>query len=77
MEDEKVRWVAMAGLRGYMPNVCETFHYRADAIRFLSEMHELHWHRTGAVTELRETGFAEIDLHTFGNEYISVQRAED
>lgn len=70
-------WIAMAGLHGCMPNVCERFDRKADAVAFLSDLHDLRWYRTGAIKELRETGFATLDLREFGNEYISVEANDD
>jgi len=71
-----MKWVAMAGLRGCMPNVWEEFDRKQDAISFLSDLHELKDYRTGAVKELRETGYADLDLHTFGNEYVEIVQGE-
>lgn len=56
----------MAGLSGCMPNVCEEFGSRIQAIEFLLEIHD---RARGLRKDLTDSGFS---TRCPGNEYCSV-----
>lgn len=61
-------WVAMAGMRGCMPNVCEDFTSRINAIDFLVKMHDS---ERGLRSDLMKFDYSE---RCPGNQYCSVEK---
>jgi len=62
-------YIAMAGLHGCMPNVCEEFDSYDVAVNFLADLHELEWkHRK----ELHDNQIIELNIQHDGNEYAEV-----
>ena len=70
------KWIAMAGLRTYMPNICEEFDDRDSAIDFLAEIHKL-GPESILLKELTETGYTDLDYYFYGNEYVEVIQKEE
>ena len=67
----KIHYIAMAGLRGYLPNYCEVYPSVEDAIASLLFLHEIQPGRTEE-EDLVQSGFAGLDLQEHGNEYMEV-----
>jgi hypothetical protein len=66
-------WIGMAGLRGYMPNYCDVWQTKEDAIEGLLFIHDDALIGPPRVkTALRRFEFVEIDLHKWGNEYLEI-----
>jgi len=81
----KRHYIGMAGLRGYMPNHCGLYDSFDGACESLIEMHDVGWEMLdgeklilaveafeGAEEDLHEFGFATLNLHIHGNEYMQV-----
>ena len=66
----KRHYIAMAGLNGYMPQFCEAFPDRNQAVDTLAEIHEIGKNRT---TKLRKYGYIQLNLRRDGNEYCEIQ----
>jgi len=67
----KTHFIAMAGLRGYLPNYCEVFPSGQAALESLIDLHELEtdWNRRA---ELTSDWFVDLDIHEHGNEYAEI-----
>ena len=65
----KKHYVAMAGLRGYLPIYCEVFPNKEDARDSLEMIHELEGRE---LNELDKWNFVDLDLDTHGNEYAEI-----
>jgi len=62
------RWIAMAGIRGCMPNFCYYLDTKVDAIECILDVHDRPY---GAKVDLQEDHYTErID----GNEYASIEK---
>ena len=68
-------FIAMAGLHGYLPQTCEVFGNKGDAVNYLVELHELPPFGRKA-KELRKDSYTELDLHKDGNEYAEITVCE-
>jgi hypothetical protein len=66
----KAHYIAMAGLRGYLPNYCAAHDSYADAVEDLAAMHDLGRDRK---RELKRNGCIELNLHRDGNEYAEIE----
>jgi len=66
-------YIAVAGLRGYLPNVCQSFNDDNSAVRFLYEIHEFPYKKIG---ELRKNRYIDLDLRKYGNEYCEITECE-
>lgn len=66
---KKTHYIAMAGLKGYLPNYCQAHNTRKEAVDDLCEMHELTLPR---IKELRKYGYVDLNIHKHGNEYAEV-----
>ena len=64
----KKHWIAMAGIRGCIPNFCQSCDTKADAIETLAFIHDDA--PRGMKTELRKYHYTEL---VFGNEYASIE----
>lgn len=71
--EKNTHWVAIAGLLGgYLPNWCEAFKLKEDAIEGAVDLHECEYGKPRIEEVLREDGYAEIDMKKFGNEYVEI-----
>lgn len=61
--------IAMAGIHGCMPNVCEVYESVADAVDSMAQIHELGRDRT---RRLRRDCYLELNCKRDGNEYIAI-----
>ena len=66
-------YIAMAGLKGYLPNVCQSFEDRLSAVTFLHDIHNLPYRK---ITELKREGYIDLDLHRYGNEYCEITECD-
>jgi hypothetical protein len=74
-------YIAMAGLHGYLPNVCEAFCTQTDAVDYLASIHELGVRRR---RKLAKNNYLELNMHgshrppvpADGNEYCEIQECE-
>ena len=64
---------AIAGLKGYMPNLIEIFDNYDLAVEFLAEVHEM---TEDQALILEEDGYIDLDLHMQGNEYCEITLIE-
>jgi hypothetical protein len=64
-----IHFIAMAGLHGYMPTVCEALPTAKEATDFLADIHEIGKRRR---RELRRDLYLELDVHRDGNEYCEI-----
>lgn len=74
------KWIAMAGLHGCMPNVCEEFDNRESAVDFLCYLHELNNgdpEDLELAFELSQDGYTDLLLSFHGNEYAEVTQKEE
>ena len=60
-------WIGMAGLRGFMPNLCGAYETKRGAAEALADTHERR-----IKTALIRHGFVELDLKRDGNEYAEI-----
>lgn len=67
---ETSTWVGMAGLHGYMPNVCDDYETYEDAVEGMAQLHDLGRDRK---RKLKRDGYLELNLERDGNEYISIE----
>ena len=67
--ENKIHYIAMAGLHGCLPNVSESHDDYALAVESMASLHELGKNRT---RELKKNGCLELNLHRDGNEYIEI-----
>lgn len=68
-----LHYIAMAGLHGCMPNLCEAHGTYDEAVDSLIDTHELGKRRAA---ELRQNGYIELNLHRDGNEYAEVTECD-
>ena len=66
-------YVAMAGLHGCIPNSCQSYDTRQDAIEDLANLHELGKNRKSI---LRRDNYLELNLGRDGNEYCEIIECE-
>ena len=70
----KTHFIAMAGMRGCLPNYCDVYPDRESAIDSLATIHDM-GDMEGSnecVENLEEYGFTDLDIHIHGNEYAEV-----
>ena len=68
-----MKYIAMAGLHGCLPQFaseCDSF---GEAVEVLADIHELGPNRTA---HLRRDGYLELSLHRDGNEYCEISQEE-
>jgi hypothetical protein len=65
--------IAMAGIHGCMPNVCEVYESVGDAVEAMADLHELGRDRT---RKLRRDCYLELNCARDGNEYIEITACE-
>jgi hypothetical protein len=73
MPEPKPHYIAMAGLRGYLPQYCEVFPDKDGAIDSLVDLHELYDSARAFEDDLRKNCYTDLDLTIHGNEYAEVQ----
>lgn len=61
-------FIAMAGLRGCMPNYCDVYFSEKSAVESLCDIHDKGY-RSVFANSLRKFHFAELNLAVDGNEY--------
>lgn len=66
-------YIAMSGLHGCMPNVCESHETQKAAVESMASLHELGKKRTAT---LRRDLYLELNLSRDGNEYIEITRCD-
>lgn len=66
-------YVAMAGLHGYIPNVCESHDDYASAVDSMASLHELGRDRKRS---LKRDGYLELNIQRDGNEYIEIEECD-
>jgi hypothetical protein len=62
----KKHWIAMAGIRGCIPNLCASCDTKTQAIEFLCEVHD---NARGLKSDLQKYQYSE---HCPGNEYCEI-----
>lgn len=67
----KSHFIAMAGMRGYMPNWIDVYPSKESAIDSILWLHEIE-DSTEHKQELIEYGITDLDIHEHGNEYAEV-----
>ena len=60
----------MAGLHGYLPQMCEVYDDHERAVEGLAQIHDLGKRRTA---ELRRNDYLELNLRRDGNEYCEIE----
>ena len=68
-----MHYIAMAGLCGCLPNVCESHNSREEAVESMSSLHELGQKRTAS---LHKSGYIDLSIHRDGNEYIEISECD-
>jgi len=71
--ENKTHYIAMAGLHGYMPNMCESHETYEGAVDSLASLHDLGKNRRA---ELKRNGYIELNLHRDGNEYAEITECD-
>lgn len=71
-------WIGMAGLHGYMPNMCNVYDTKDAAICGLLNCHDYYGgdEYDRLAEELSVIGTAELDLEKDGNAYCSIHFCE-
>lgn len=67
----RTHYIAMGGLSGCLPQFCEVFWDRSDAVEYACEIHDLGPYSKFR-KELKRNGFVYLDVHKHGNEYMEV-----
>ena len=62
-------YTAMAGIHGCIPNFVEDFNTFDDAVETVSQLHELD---EELHNRLHNSGYLELDVLFYGNEYIEI-----
>ena len=72
----KKQYVAMAGLKGYLPNYSDIFDSKEEAVDALLDLHEID-HCSQVADELTEFGYSDLNLEVNGNEYAEIVELEE
>jgi len=74
-KEMKKQYVAMAGLKGYLPNYSDIFDTKEDAVDALLDLHEID-HCSEVADHLTEFGYSDLNLEVNGNEYAEIVELE-
>ena len=66
-------YIAMAGLSGYLPNLCESHESYESAVGSLVSTHELGRKRAAI---LKRNGYIDLNISRDGNEYAEITDCE-
>ena len=69
--EPRTHYIAMGGLRGCLPNFCDVYWDRNDAIEYACFIHDIGPYSKFR-KQLKKFGFADLDLGKHGNEYMEV-----
>lgn len=75
MAFRRKHYVGMAGLHGCLPATCSSYDTIAQAAESLGDIHSTDTGRHGSewvTNQLIRYHYVELDLHTHGNEYASI-----
>ncbi|MBD3261582.1 MAG: hypothetical protein GF334_07870 [Candidatus Altiarchaeales archaeon] len=62
-------YIAMVGLYGCLPNSCDVYKTKKDAIESIIFIQGT---KRGYIGNLRKHGYTDMDLNEFGNEYAEI-----
>lgn len=71
----KLHYIAMSGNNGCLPDHCNAFRNRSDAIQSLIDIFEFRPYGNKA-TELKTFGYVTLEKYTYGAEYASVEKCD-
>lgn len=70
-EQNRIHYIAMAGLHGCIPNYCDVYASFDDAVESLCQVHDLGPYSRFR-KELKKHGYTELNLRKHGNAYAEV-----